>query len=50
MICSPYLKLDGGDSLDATGIIISEHTLEFFQGSTSMKIPEIDLNYTYTYL
>lgn len=50
MICSPYLKLDGGDSLDAKGIIISEHTLEFFQGSTSMKIPEIDLNYTYTYL
>lgn len=29
MVCSPYLKLEGGDNLDNAGIIASTHTLEF---------------------
>ena len=50
MICSPYLKLDGGDYLDETGVIVSKHTLDFFQGNSSATIPEINLKYIYTYL
>lgn len=50
MICSPYLKLDGGDSLDNTGIITSTHTLEFIQDRAPKQIPEVNLEYTYTYL
>lgn len=50
MICSPYLKLDGGDTLDETGLIVSNHTLEFFRDGQPSQMQEITLEYTYTYL
>ena len=50
MICSPYLKLDGGDSLNDQGYITSTHSLTFLNDRNSQAIPAIELEYTYTYL
>lgn len=52
MICSAYLKLDGGDFLDNNCHINKDitHVLKFKKASNFSKIPEIRLNYKYTYL
>ena len=50
MICSPYLKLDGGDSLDNEGLIKSTHSLTFLQNGAALPVSEVNLEYIYTYL
>lgn len=50
MICSPYLKLDGGDSLNNEGLIKSTHSLTFLQNGAALPVSEVNLEYIYTYL
>ena len=46
MACSPYLKLAGGDSLDADGKIKSCHFIKF-QNVSGITRYALDYNYCY---
>lgn len=51
MAYSAYLKLDGGDTINEYGQIVSCHFLKFKKGSAFIdKLDNIQLQYKYTYL
>ena len=51
MICSAYLALEGGDTLDNEGYINSTHELEFKHGdNNTLSSYQATLFYKYTYL
>ena len=51
MMCSPYLKLDGGDTLNESGGYHTCHYLTFKKSNGNMVYPvSAALEYTYTYL
>ena len=51
MICSAYLSLEGGDTLDNEGYINSTHELEFKHGdNNTLSSYQASLFYKYTYL
>ena len=54
MILTPYLKLEGGDSLDLTDAsnLNTNHKLRFYSGNNSISVSpqEFILDYKYTYL
>lgn len=47
---SPYFNLEGGDSVDEFGNILSCHSLQFRQGGRIQNIPHVSLEYNYIYL
>ena len=51
MMCSPYLKLDGGDTLNEDGGYHTCHYLIFKKSNGDTVYPvSAELEYTYTYL
>ena len=51
MALSPYLMLDGGDTLDKkTGKINSYHYLIFKKGNSTFTVETATLKYKYTYI
>lgn len=50
MICSPYLKIDGGNTLTNEGKIASFYELKNCQGNYILPIELFSLEYNYTYL
>lgn len=49
MVCSNYLKLEGGDYLDSLSNIATTHSLKFVQGSSTLNIKAATLEYLYCY-
>ena len=49
-ILSPYFNLEGGDSVDIIGNILSCHALLFSRGGNFNESPHVTLEYKYTYL
>lgn len=49
MVCSNYLKLEGGDILNSLSNIATTHTLKFYQGNSTLNVKEATLEYTYCY-
>lgn len=47
---SPYFNLEGGDTVDKVGNILSCHALLFQQGGSFQNAPHVQLKYKYTYL
>lgn len=50
MILTPYFNLEGGDSIDENGQIISCHALQFVKNASIESFPLVKLEYDYTYL
>ena len=49
-MCSSYLILDGGDTIDNNGKIASYHYMSFTKGDNHFVPENVTLIYNYTYL